>query len=181
MSSMRTSIKTTRALTVAILLLPGTAGLVQAQTVGPPTDAESRSWLLQQPLTYDWRASARARPECSDLQRATYWIEELRPLFTGTDPAHSSFRKKADLATVDPDTSASGVVTDAATCAAIATAVEGVLGDIEYWQNQSYDLMMTRFGPYYVVAVDEQADQGRTLVLVLDATTYEIPLRDMLI
>lgn len=180
MSSMRTSIKTTRALTVAILLLPGTAGLVEAQTAGPPTDAESRSWL-QQELSTERRASARVRPECSDLQRATYWIEELRPFFTGTDPAHSSFRKKADLATVDPDTSAIGVVTDAATCAAIATAVEGVVGGIEYWQNQSYDLMMTRFGPYYVVAVDEQADRGRTLVLVLDATTYEILIRDLLI
>ncbi|HEX8454209.1 MAG TPA: hypothetical protein VF647_19125 [Longimicrobium sp.] len=127
--------------------------------------------------------SAERTTACSDSAEAAGWVEDLAPDFVGTDEESVEFRSAHGLVKVDPGAPISPV-SDAATCSAVAAAVEARL-PVGLFPHR---LIIVQIGKYYVVPVLDTTPiargvqvSGRTLTLILEKETLEIVVDNLLV
>jgi hypothetical protein len=107
-------------------------------------------------------------------------VDLLRARFTSTDSVFTDYRQQNGLRALVPG-EPEEPVTDESICRELGAFTEELLGTDPYWGNARWETSYARFGPYYLVYVEQKFPEGMVGagwgILLFDVSTLtRIPL-----
>jgi hypothetical protein len=116
--------------------------------------------------------------DCGSPQLAADAIEVFTERFTSSDSVFVDYRERNGLQALS-DGGVREAVTDPAVCRQLASLANDVLTGDAYWRTAQWETAYARFGPYYLVYVEQRLPPGMVgggwLILLFDAAFERIP------